>query len=210
MSEPLLIAKSKHDLVSAARAGQPPRPDHRRDRHRQDGDAADAWPRRFSAIGVPVFMADVKGDLAGLRQPGELTPKLKERLDSLELADAAVRRPARSRSGTCSASRAIPVRATVSDMGPLLLSRMLNLNDTQEGVLTLVFKIADDNGLLLLDLKDLRAMLQHVGDNAQAVHHRVRQRLRRQRSARSSAACSRSSSRAATSSSASRRSTSPT
>ena len=103
-----------------------------------------------------------------------------------------------------------PVRATVSEMGPLLLARLLNLNDTQDGVLTLVFKIADDNGLLLLDLKDLRAMLQHVGDNASAVHDRVRQRLRRQRSAPSSAACSRSSSRARDSSSASRRSTSTT
>jgi DNA helicase HerA-like ATPase len=73
-----------------------------------------------------------------------------------------------------------PVRATVSDMGPLLLGRMLALNETQAGVLNLVFKIADDQGLLLLDLKDLRAMLQHVGDNAQPVHHRVRQHQRRQ------------------------------
>ena len=103
-----------------------------------------------------------------------------------------------------------PVRATISDMGPLLLARLLNLNDTQQGVLTLVFKIADDNGLLLLDLKDLRAMLQFVGDNAAAVHDRLRQRLDRLASARSSAACSSSSSRAATSSSASRCSTSTT
>ena len=71
----------------------------------------------------------------------------------------------------------MPVRATVSDMGPLLLGRMLGLNDTQEGVLQLVFKIADDNGLLLLDLKDLRAMLQFVGDNAAQIQDRVRQRL---------------------------------
>ena len=103
-----------------------------------------------------------------------------------------------------------PVRATVSDMGPLLLARMLDLNDTQDGVLQLVFKIADDNGLLLLDLKDLRAMLQHVGDNAAQFTDRVRQRQRGQRSARSSAACCRSRNRAATSSSASRCSTSPT
>ena len=72
------------------------------------------------------------------------------------------------------------MRATVSDMGPLLLARMLDLNEIQQGVLQLVFKIADDNGLLLLDLKDLRAMLQHVGDNASQLHHRVRQRQRRQ------------------------------
>jgi ribosomal protein S18 len=70
-----------------------------------------------------------------------------------------------------------PVRATISDMGPILLARLLNLNDTQAGVLQLVFKIADDNGLLLLDLKDLRAMVQYVGENAKILHHRVRQRL---------------------------------
>ena len=91
------------------------------------------------------------------------------------------------------AAQGHPVRATVSDMGPLLLARMLDLNETQQGVLQLVFKIADDNGLLLLDLKDLRAMLQHVGDNAAQFHDRVRQRQRRPASARSSAACCRSS-----------------
>ena len=69
-------------------------------------------------------------------------------------------------SGTSSGSRGHPVRTTISDMGPLLMSRLLNLNETQSGVLNLVFKIADDNGMLLLDLKDIRAMLQHVGDNA--------------------------------------------
>ena len=83
-----------------------------------------------------------------------------------------------------------PVRATVSEMGPLLLARLLDLNETQAGVLTAVFKIADDNGLLLLDLKDLRAMLQHVGDNASAVHDRSTATSRRPASARSSAACS--------------------
>ena len=74
-----------------------------------------------------------------------------------------------------------PVRTTISEMGPLLLARLLNLNDTQEGVLNLVFKLADDNGLLLLDLKDLRAMLQYVGDNAAQFTTRVRQRLAGQR-----------------------------
>ena len=119
----------------------------------------------FSSCGVPVFMADVKGDLSGLAAPGSMTPKLQERLDALQL-----------RTFTFSASPVVfwdvwgkdghPVRATLSHMGPLLLGRMLNLNDTQQGVLTLVYKIADDNGLLLLDLKDLRAMLAHVGEHA--------------------------------------------
>jgi len=119
----------------------------------------------FSKIGVPVFMADVKGDLTGISQAGSIGDKmagiLKERgIDTPE-------------SMACPATlwdvfgeQGHPVRATISDMGPLLLGRMLNLNETQAGVLNLVFRIADDNGLLLLDLKDLRAMLQYVGDNA--------------------------------------------
>ena len=118
----------------------------------------------FSSIGVPVFMADVKGDLSGLAAPGGGNPKVEERAKALgvELRYAAspvVFWDVFGKSGH-------PVRATVSDMGPLLLGRMLDLNDTQEGVLNLVFRIADDAGLLLLDSKDLRAMLQHVGDNA--------------------------------------------
>ena len=119
----------------------------------------------FSRIGVPVFMADVKSDLSGISQPGigneKLANILKDRgLDLPEpLACPATLWDVFGEQGH-------PVRATVSDMGPLLLGRMLNLNETQSGVLNLVFKIADDNGLLLLDLKDLRAMLQHVGDNA--------------------------------------------
>jgi hypothetical protein len=110
-------------------------------------------------------MADVKGDLTGISQAGSMGPKmaaiLKER--GLELPTP---RPAPPRCGTCSASRATRCAPPCRDMGPLLLGRMLNLNETQAGVLNLVFKIADDNGLLLLDLKDLRAMLQYVGDNA--------------------------------------------
>src|SRR5438876_283057 len=119
----------------------------------------------FSRIGVPVFAADVKGDLSGISQAGKENPKLADRIKKLKLEDF-----------TFSASPVTfwdvfgeeghPVRATVSEMGPLLFSRLLNLNDTQAGVLTLVFKIADDNGLLLLDMKDLQAMLQHVGDNS--------------------------------------------
>ncbi|NDY90221.1 helicase HerA-like domain-containing protein [Ideonella livida] len=119
----------------------------------------------FSQIGVPVFMADVKGDLTGVTQPGRVSPKLAATLQERGLPQPD---PV-----TCPATlwdvfgeQGHPVRATVSDLGPLLLARMLALNETQQGVLNLVFKIADDQGLLLLDLKDLRAMLQHVGDNA--------------------------------------------
>ena len=120
---------------------------------------------QFSSIGVPVFLADVKGDLSGLGAAGVKSDKLAARLDKLGVKDwEPVQNPVVfwdvfGESGH-------PVRATVSDMGPLLFSRLLGLNDVQGGVLQLVFKIADDNGLLLLDLKDLRAMVQHVGDNA--------------------------------------------
>ena len=122
---------------------------------------------RFSSIGVPVFMADVKGDLSGLATPGVESPKLKQRLDSLGIGDWA---PAKFPAAfwDVAGEQGHPVRATISDMGPILLARLLNLNDTQAGVLQLVFKIADDNGLLLLDLKDLRAMVQHVGENAKS------------------------------------------
>ncbi|HRC59945.1 putative ATPase [Candidatus Propionivibrio aalborgensis] len=120
---------------------------------------------RFSAIGVPVFMADVKGDLSGLSAPGVESAKFKQRLDTLGISDwTGAKFPASF--WDVSGEQGHPVRATISDMGPILLSRLLNLNDTQSGVLQLVFKIADDNGLLLLDLKDLRAMVQHVGENA--------------------------------------------
>ena len=118
----------------------------------------------FSQIGVPVFLSDVKGDLTGISQPGNIGGKmagiLKERGIDLPSPMA------------CPATlwdvfgeQGHPVRATISDMGPLLLARMLDLNDTQTGVLNIVFRIADDNGLLLLDMKDLRALLQYVGDN---------------------------------------------
>ena len=120
---------------------------------------------QFSNIGVPVFMADVKGDLTGISQPGSFGEKI-----SGILKDRGIALPAPQACPTTLwdvfGKQGHPVRATVSDMGPLLLARMLDLNDTQAGVLNLVFKIADDNGLLLLDMKDLRAMLQHLGDNA--------------------------------------------
>ena len=120
---------------------------------------------RLSSIGVPVFMADVKGDLSGLAAQGVDSPKFRQRLDSLGISDWA---PARFPVAfwDLNGAQGHPVRATVSDMGPILLARLLNLNDTQAGVLQLVFKIADDQGLLLLDLKDLRAMVQHVGEHA--------------------------------------------
>jgi DNA double-strand break repair helicase HerA and related ATPase len=120
--------------------------------------------QRLSDIGVPVFMADVKGDFSGIAKPGGENPKVVERLKSLKIRPEFAGCPVEF--WDVYGKGGIPVRATVSDMGPLLLGRMLGLNETQEGVLGLVFKIADDNGLLLLDLKDLRAMLQHVGDNA--------------------------------------------
>jgi len=120
---------------------------------------------RFSSIGVPVFLADVKGDLSGVATAGQLTPKLAERLKTIH-ANPPEWRANPAVFWDVFGRRGFPVRATVSDFGPLLLGRQLGLNATQEGVLALVFKIADDSGLLLLDLKDLRAMLQFVGDNA--------------------------------------------
>jgi len=119
----------------------------------------------FSRIGVPVFMADVKGDLSGIARAGQENPKIRERLEKLGLEDFEfVAYP--TVFWDLYGEQGHPVRTTISDMGPLLLARLLNLNETQSGVLNLVFKIADDNGLLLLDLKDLRSMLQYVGDNA--------------------------------------------
>jgi DNA helicase HerA-like ATPase len=119
----------------------------------------------FSARGIPVFMADVKGDLAGMSQVGGNSPKVVERAKDLGISDF--------KGEACPVvfwdvfgENGHPVRATVSEMGPLLLGRLLSLNDTQEGVLNMVFKIADENGLLLLDLKDLRSMVQYVADNA--------------------------------------------
>ncbi len=123
----------------------------------------------FSRIGVPVFMADVKGDLTGITQAGSVSAKLAAVLHERGIEPSpSLACPATLWDvfATDKSAQGHPVRATVSDMGPLLLSRMLALNETQQGVMQLVFKIADDNGLLLLDLKDLRAMLQYVGENA--------------------------------------------
>src|SRR5258705_3921238 len=164
MTEPLTIAKSTHEITLLPALAN---------RHGLITGATgtgktvtlQVMAERFSAIGVPVFMADVKGDLAGVAAGGATSPKLQARLAALKVAAPEWRAcpvvfwDAFGKAGH-------PVRATISDMGPLLLGRLFNLNDTQQGVLALVFKIADDNGLLLLDAKDLRAMLQHIGDNA--------------------------------------------
>ena len=119
----------------------------------------------FSALGVPVFLADVKGDLAGLSQPGLSSPKVQERVRQLKLQDHTAQ--------ACPVTfwdifgeKGHPVRATISEMGPLLLARLLQLNETQAGVLQILFRVADEHGLLLLDLKDLRAMVQYLGEHA--------------------------------------------
>jgi DNA double-strand break repair helicase HerA and related ATPase len=165
MTEPLLIAKSdsaelyllpglanRHGLITGATGTG-------------KTVSLQSLAEQFSAIGVPVFLADVKGDLSGISQAGGDNPKVKERLEKL-----GIQRTQWSASPVVFwdvyGEQGHPVRATISDMGPLLLGRMLNLNETQQGVLALCFKIADDNGLLLLDLKDLRALLQFVGDNS--------------------------------------------
>ena len=123
----------------------------------------------FSDMGVPVFLADVKGDLAGMCSPGVDSEGMRKRIEKFGLADKNFSYKAYP---TCFwdiyGEAGHPVRATISEMGPLLLSRLLDLNDTQAGVLTIVFRIADDRGLLLLDLKDLRAMLTYVANNAKS------------------------------------------
>jgi uncharacterized protein len=167
MSDPLLIAKNDHTeihllpqmanrhglIIGATGTGKTV--------------TLQVLAEHFSAIGVPCFMSDVKGDLSGISRAGGGNAKVDARVAQLGLDDFS----------HCDFPVAFwdvwgeqghPVRATVSDMGPLLLSRLLNLNDTQSGVLHLVFKIADDNGLLLLDMKDMRSMLQFVGDNARS------------------------------------------
>jgi uncharacterized protein len=164
MPEPLPIAKAAHDICLLPALAN---------RHGLITGATgtgktvtlQVMAEAFSRIGVPVFLADVKGDLSGLSQAGSSSPRLKERLGKLQLKEPGYE--------ACPVTfwdvfgeTGHPVRAMVSEMGPLLLARMLNLNDTQAGVLQLAFKIADDNGLLLLDLKDLRSMLQFVGENA--------------------------------------------
>ena len=163
MSQAILVAKGTQDLSIVANMSN---------RHGLIAGATgtgktvtlQTMAEGFSRIGVPVFLADVKGDLAGLSQPGAKNPNVVERAEKLGLT--LTPQAMRVVFWDVFGEQGHPVRATVSETGPLLLARMLGLNDTQESVLTLVFKIADDQGLLLLDMKDLRATLQHVGDNA--------------------------------------------
>ncbi len=119
----------------------------------------------FSDLGVPVFMADVKGDLSGISQPGKPHPKVDERVQSIGIADYA-QRAYPVAFWDLFGKKGTPVRSTVSEMGPQLLSRLLDLNETQESVVTLVFEFADNEGLLLVDLADLRTTLEYLGDNS--------------------------------------------
>ena len=119
----------------------------------------------FSDMGVPVFLADVKGDLSGVCQPGSDSGSVHDRLEKLALGDDFVFRGFPTRFWDIFGEAGYPVRVTVSEMGPILLARLLGLTSVQTGVLNIVFRVADDHGLLLLDLKDLRAMLQFVGEN---------------------------------------------
>ena len=161
---PLLVAKSKSDLhLLPAMAN----------RHGLVAGATgtgktvtlQSLAEGFSSIGVPVFVADVKGDLAGMAAAGGGNAKVAERVKSLGLEGFAYR-PVPVTLWDVFGVNGHPMRSTISEMGPLLLARVLDLNETQSGVLAAVFRIADDNGLLLLDLKDLRSMLQYAGDNA--------------------------------------------
>jgi DNA helicase HerA-like ATPase len=162
---PFVVAKGEHDLAILP---------HMANRHGLIAGATGTGKtvtlrvlaENFSRLGVPVFMADVKGDLSGLCQPGGDNPKVVERVQQLGLSDFAfLGYPVDF--WDVEGVQGHPVRTTISEMGPLLLGRLLNLNEIQTGVLTLLFKIADDNGLLLLDMKDLRAMAQYVGDHAE-------------------------------------------
>lgn len=164
MAEPLRIAKSDAELFLLPQMAN---------RHGLIAGATgtgktvtlQVLAEQFSRIGVPVFMADIKGDLSGISQPGTANEKLVTRLDRLGL-DTPVFRGSPVCFWDLFGAQGHPVRTAISELGPLLLARMLSLNQTQEGVLTAVFKIADDNGLLLLDLADLRAMVRHVGEHA--------------------------------------------
>jgi uncharacterized protein len=167
MSDPILIAKDKEEIYLLPKMAN---------RHGLIAGATGTgksvslrvMAENFSKLGVPSFMADVKGDLAGICRPGGDNSKVTERVKQLGLTGFSY-----------SAYPVVfwdvfgeqghPLRSTISEMGPLLLGRVLNLNETQSGVLALTFKVADENGLLLLDLKDLRSMLQFVGDNARSL-----------------------------------------
>ena len=123
----------------------------------------------FSDCGVPVFLADIKGDLAGMCRPGTDSESIQKRIQAMGLADAGFSfKSFPSQYWDVYGEKGMPLRTTISEMGPLLLSQIMDLNDTQTDVLTVIFKIADDEGLLLIDTRDLKAMLQYVGENAKA------------------------------------------
>ena len=122
----------------------------------------------FSDDGVPVFLVDVKGDLSGLVKAGTFSGKVAERIEQFDLGGESYLNGYPVSFWDVFGETGIPLRTTISEMGPLLLSRLLNLNTTQEGLLNLVFRVADDKGLLLIDLKDLRAMLKFVAENAKS------------------------------------------
>jgi hypothetical protein len=167
MAEPLLIARSKDEQVLLPQMAN---------RHGLVAGATgtgktvtlQVMAEAFSRIGVPVFAADVKGDLSGISQPGKDSPKIAERAKKLKLDDFKLEASPVT-FWDVFGEQGHPVRTTVSEMGPLLFSRLLNLNDTQSGVLSLVFKVADDQQLLLLDFKDLQAALQYVGEQAKSL-----------------------------------------
>ena len=164
MAEPILLGKSDKDVVLLP---------HMANRHGLVAGATGTgktvsmrvMAEEFSKLGVPVFMADVKGDVAGIANAGGTHPKVKERVQVLNLTDYQAQ-------GfpvvlwDVFGEQGHPLRTTISEMGPLLLSRLLKLNDTQSGIMSMAFRIADDNGLLLLDLKDLRSMLAYLSENA--------------------------------------------
>ena len=119
----------------------------------------------FSDMGVPVFLADIKGDLSGMCEAGVETKHIRRSIDTMNIQNFDYTAyPVRF--WDVFGKRGLSVRTTISEMGPELLSRLLGLNETQSGILRIVFRIADDKGLLLIDLKDLRSMVQYVGDNA--------------------------------------------
>jgi DNA helicase HerA-like ATPase len=167
MAEPLLIAQSEDPQVLLPQMAN---------RHGLVAGATgtgktvtlQVMAEAFSRIGVPVFAADVKGDLSGISQAGKDNPKIAERIKKMKLNGFEFE-AAPVTFWDVFGEQGHPVRTTVSEMGPLLFSRLLNLNDTQSGVLSLVFKISDDHQLLLLDLKDLQAVLQYVGEQAKAL-----------------------------------------
>jgi DNA helicase HerA-like ATPase len=172
MADPLLIAKGEKECFILPRMAN---------RHGVITGATgtgktvtlQAIAHHFSRIGVPVFMADVKGDLTGISQPGsDANTKVTSRIEQLGLKEGWTWEGCPVTLWDVFGEQGHPLRSTITEMGPLLLARILNLNDTQEGVLNIIFKVADDNGLMLLDLKDLRAMATWVGDNAKDIKMR--------------------------------------